>query len=218
MRKKLGRYQILSHHFHRRILTPITPEKEASLLHAVDRLSQVLGESGWEIGGGLSIPLTIGHFYRVHNDIDINIKEDHFSALVHQAAINGYALFTRPLWLRTGMTRKIDVYRACTADEALSHELRHLRLVRVDARGWIVPQLDILDHIDVFIYGLDGDTLRYRAIGLKYPRSEHLGPTHVTRSGRRVAITHLKIVRRIKARGFGEVDRCDKRYLRKALS
>ena len=212
---KRGKYHIVSNPFHPRTLIDISQENIAEYEKALDTLSTILGEDfSWRLAGGLAIAVTIGRWYRVHRDIDILVSINDFSVLIEKARMHGYALFSRPWWVRLPLHRKIDIYKASTPSDALNDTSQCLRLVKVDGNETIMKHIDLLHHIDIYIYCIVDGEMVFAKFPRRLPTTCLDGRTYTTRSGRKMPVVHLKYIERVKSIGFGRVDRHDLAQIR----
>jgi len=160
---KFGKYQIVISKIQSKY--PLAPANyDLFVLHkSVDRLAEILENNNkWVLSGGLSIPLSLGiNFYRKHRDIDIGLPREALPEILGEAEKEGYALFSRLAMAKISPTRKIDLYKQVSAEEAVEsyksaspddvdRGMKNIRLVMTDVEGKIISSGDILDYFDIY--------------------------------------------------------------------
>lgn len=172
-----------------------TPE----LLAAIDEVADFLDGECWHLGGGVSIALSIGEFYREHSDLDIVVHVRDLPGIHDRLASRDYRLYSRKL-MNHG-TFGIAVYLPARPGGWMMALHPH-RLCFVH-RGARVTNA-YLSKLDLFLYdergaeyvALDGD-FRIRK---SHPVTGHV---HRTRSGRHVRCLNLHYMREFVARRHG---------------
>lgn len=215
---RLSNHQILTNTYHRRQLRQVSPDQAQYLEQALDELARLLsGAATWELSGGLAIAATIGRFYRMHDDIDINVDIEDLNEFVAHARKQGYALFGRGLIVRTSLNTKIDVYKALSTTEAATGKHRHLRLARVDPDGLIVPHRQLTDYIDLYPYTIEKNEIVDLLTNQRAPLSHRYASSYTTLSGNVVRNVDLRLVARGKRMRFWPADMLDRKLIREYL-
>lgn len=212
---RIGKYSVLINPFRRGALRSITPEAARNAESSLDKLVDILkGNFEWVLSGGLAIPTTIGSFYRIHDDIDIGIHERDLGKLAETAAAKGYGLFSRIFMTKVSPSRKIDVYKSVSAEEALEKQSKKLRLVRLGENGKIARHDNLLAYFDVYTHYYEDGELVSNEEGIRVPLFNNYGRAYTTVSGKKIIVRALEYIEQLKLAGKDEKDRHDLHILR----
>ncbi len=179
--------------------TLTAPRRTDELLEAIDTVAAYLGDERWHLGGGVSVALSIGDFYREHSDLDIVVQTSDLPGVYRRLVAHDYRLYSRKLmnhgrfglavYLPTrpgGWVMALYPHRLCFVHREA--QIRNAYLSKLD--------LFLYDTRGTEYVALDGD---FR-IEISQPVTGHV---HHTRSGRRVRCLNLHYMREFIARRGG---------------
>jgi hypothetical protein len=208
-------FHIVSSPYQRRKLTDITPEMRTACENALDSLATMSdGFFSWILSGGLSIPFSTGTWYRAHHDIDVLILDNNLPAMVSRMRAVGYNLFWLPVCVRLPFLSTIKIYKTIAVEEVLQKKIPQVYLIRIDERGQIREDGDILHHLDTYIYTTDRGSVQSYKFPKHFPASYLDGHTYTTLSGHPIKIVNLKYIQKIKSISLQTVDRHDLRKIK----
>ena len=183
MRVRFGPYTAVVSPVSSKSIRPISSERANEICRALDFLPSIFGNTSWSLTGGLVVPLTVGYFYRDHDDLDIALDERDLLRARNSVAEHSYGLFSRVAMAKISGGKKIDIYKEPTAREILSGNLKHPRFVKLDNIGSISLDAGLLSYIDVYPYRLVGNKLVHYLDNISFSATSARGTPYVTLSG-----------------------------------
>lgn len=168
-----------------------TLEKD-KLLALVDDLPDLLGDTDWFLGGGLTIPLITGNFYRPHSDLDVNCNLAQFEEIVSNAQNKGYELYQRKLSGKLGK-KKIFSFKKFDSKKVSEKNHRKLKLLKVNS-----DSLSQEYAIDLFPYIRKGENLNILYFPWTVREREYLGQPRYNSSGQKIPMLDINSIYRIK--------------------
>ena len=210
MTVRFGRYSVRINPVHKKNVRNITNSEVEEIRVSLDSLAEILSEgSEWVLVGGLPIPLTIGRFYRVHNDVDIGVSQEGFGDLIESASSHRYGLFSRRFMTKISSNKKVDIYTRVSVEEAVKKKSKHLKLLRLDSGGRKpTSNPNLTSDVDVYVYNTEGNDI-VTWDGIKVPSQRSIGKSYELPSGQRISLRNLNHIRRLKERSHRSLDRYD---------
>jgi hypothetical protein len=206
---KLGAVEFLP--YRRNPKQPSPCEESSRYFEALDIVAEMLDGLPWMLAGGLSVPVTLGTFYRAHRDVDIVIPIEDFERLDTTLRGRGYALVMRfPIsWRRHGLVLQI-----WTRASGLLVRKRCQRLSFVDRTREDGPECFVAK-IDVYPFRFANGVLETCDYSHGVDATTPLVGRRVTlASGRVVPCLNLHYVDRLKAFRGGLIHRIDRAVIR----
>lgn len=162
------------------------------LLTLVDGLPNLLGDTDWFLGGGLTIPLITGKFYRPHSDLDVNCNLAQFEEIVSNAQNKGYELYQRKFSGKLGK-KKVFSFKKIDAKNISETNHRRLKLLKTSSDNLADEYA-----IDMFPYIRQGQKLDILYFHWTVLESEYLGQPRYNSSGQKIPMLDMKSIQRIK--------------------
>ncbi len=177
---------------------------------AIDQLASLFDEGAghWVLGGGMSIAIHAGIYYRIQYDLDVLVGADNFSSLVSSAGQKGYSLCRRIFSCRVTSTLTIQLVRLIDVLQAIRSEYGRLELIK-RAPAADSSTAGLLNIVDVCVYHRnDGQITRHDG-KISLPESAFRGIRYITRSGRAINVVSLEYMKAVKSRRHLSTDLLD---------
>lgn len=179
----------------------------ADYYRVLGALARTLAGQPWMVVAGCAVPLTLGRFYRRHQDLDIAVPVEALPRIAAALQHDGYTLTTR--LLRTRAWRRIDLeirLRVGPDSFWLRRVPRHLKFHAPASVGFAAC-------IDLFPYVLTDNELLIPGERLCIPRRDPLQGAVRLPTGVEVAVEHLYYVGAVKSRRRHARDELDLRMM-----
>ncbi len=186
------------------VINPIRKNFDKNAITTLEQDLQQLGDfvKGAEVDiylvGGVAIALTIGHFYRNHQDFDLAIFSEDLDKFYKYITSKSYEMVTRHLSKQTSLGYHLNLVSKTNPQMVLEKNQNYLRFLRRD-HHIIQYTGNRMDYVDLFLLRKKEKTVYLVEHNLDIP-SEEFFPvrSHALRSGSSLLIPNLAYRTRMK--------------------